>query len=137
MASEELKEDESPRRPPAVHGIARTFAYAFSGLWHLLRTQRNARVEIAIGAAAVAVGAWVRISRAEWAVLVLTMTMVLILEGLNSALEAAVDLAMPRHHPLAKACKDLAAGMVLLAAIAAVVVGLLILGPPLWQRLVK
>ena len=85
----------------------------------------------------VAVGAWLRISRAEWAVLAVTMALVLILEGLNSALEAAVDLAMPRQHPLAKACKDLAAGMVLLAAIAAAVVGLLILGPPLWQKLVK
>jgi len=56
---------------------------------------------------------------------------------LNTAIESAVDLAMPRQHPLAKACKDLAAGMVLVAAIVAVTVGLLILGPPLWQRLVK
>jgi diacylglycerol kinase len=73
----------------------------------------------------------------EWAVLATTMALVLILEGLNTAIESAVDLAMPRQHPLAKACKDLAAGMVLVAAIVAVTVGLLILGPPLWQRLVK
>jgi len=131
-----LNQDETSGRS-VRHGILRTFAFAFSGLWHLLRTQRNARIEIAIGLGAGALGAWLRVSRVEWAVLATTMALVLILEGLNTAIEAAVDLAMPRQHPLAKACKDLAAGMVLVAAIVAVAVGLLILGPPLWQRLVK
>ncbi|MGD0767090.1 MAG: diacylglycerol kinase family protein [Tepidisphaeraceae bacterium] len=136
MAIGKLNEDGISRRP-LRHGILRTFAYAFSGLWHLLRTQRNARIEVAIGVAAGALGAWLRIGRVEWALLTTTMALVLILEGLNTAIESAVDLAMPQQHPLAKACKDLAAGMVLVAAIAAVAVGLLILGPPLWQRLVK
>jgi len=136
MAIGKLDEHEV-LRPPVRHGILRTFAFAFSGLWYLLRTQRNARIEIAIGVGAAALGAWLRISRVEWAVLASTMALVLILEGLNTAIEAAVDLAMPQQHPLAKACKDLAAGMVLVAAIAAVAVGLLILGPPLWLRLVK
>ena len=58
----------------------------------------------------------------------------LILEGLNTAVEAAIDLASPQIHPLAKAAKDLAAGMVLIAAIASVAVGGLILGPPLWRK---
>ena len=72
MAIGELNEDEAPRRP-VRHGILRTLAYAFSGLWHLLRTQRNARIEIAIAAAAGALGAWLRIDRVEWAVLATTM----------------------------------------------------------------
>ena len=59
----------------------------------------------------------------------------LILEGLNTAIEAAVDLASPNLHPLAKTAKDVAAAMVLIAAIASVGVGLLILGPPLWRKL--
>ena len=84
---------------------------------------------------ACAAAAWVGIGRAEWAVLVLTIAGVLVLEALNTAIEAIVDLASPRYHPLARAAKDVAAGMVLLSAIAAVVVGLLILGPPLWARL--
>jgi diacylglycerol kinase len=60
---------------------------------------------------------------------------VLILEGLNTALEAVVDLASPDIHPLAKTAKDLTAGMVLLAAAASIVVGLIILGPPFAARL--
>ena len=73
--------------------------------------------------------------RAEWALLVFTIALVLILEGLNTSIELAIDLASPRIHPFAKAAKDLAAGMVLIAAIAAVAVGGIILGPPLWRRL--
>ena len=119
------------------HGIVRSLGFAWAGIWHLVRTQRNARIEIAIGAAACGLGAWLGIGRLEWAILAITIAMVLILEGINTAIEAAVDLAMPDRHPLAKVCKDLAAGMVLLAAVASVVVGLLILGPPLWNRLVK
>jgi len=114
--------------------VIRSFYYAFAGLSYLFRTQRNARVELTIGLAACAVGAWLRISRVEWAVMVFTIALVLILEGLNTAVEAAIDLASPKFHPLAKAAKDLAAGMVLIAAIASVGVGLLILGPPLWGK---
>ena len=81
--------------------------------------------------------AWLRISRVEWAVIIFTIALVLILEGLNTAVEAAIDLASPEFHRLAKAAKDLAAGMVLIASIASIGVGLLILGPPLWARLFR
>jgi diacylglycerol kinase len=114
--------------------IVRSFYFAFVGLRYLFRTQRNARIELAIGVLAGALAAWCRVSRVEWAVLVVMIAVVLILEGLNTAIEAAVDLASPRVHPLAKTAKDLAAGMVLIAAIASVVVGLLILGPPILAK---
>lgn len=116
--------------------IVRSFYFAIVGLGFLLRSQRNARIELVMGAIACGIAAWVRISRVEWAILVFTIALVLILEGLNTAIEAAVDLAMPRVHPLAKNAKDLAAGMVLIAAMASLAVGLLILGPPLWARLI-
>jgi diacylglycerol kinase len=115
--------------------IVRSFYHAFAGLWFLLRTQRNARIELLIGAAACGVAAWAEISCTEWAVLVFTIALVLILEGLNTAVELCVDLAMPRRHPLARHAKDLAAGMVLVASIASVAIGLLILGPPVWGKL--
>jgi diacylglycerol kinase len=114
--------------------IARSFYFASSGLGYLFRTQRNARLELMIGLLACAMAAWLGISRIEWAILVITIAVVLILEGLNTAMEAIVDLASPRVHPLARIAKDLAAGVVLLAAIGSIAVGLLILGPPLWQR---
>lgn len=128
---------QSPRlsRPHSLHGLLRSFQYAFAGLGYLLKTQRNARIHLIIGVAACALAAWVGLSRAEWAVIIFTIALVLILEGLNTAVEAAIDLASPQLHPLAKAAKDLAAGMVLIAAIASVAVGLLILGPPLWAKL--
>ncbi len=115
----------------------RSFYFAFAGLSFLFRTQRNARVEVALGLAACGVGAWVHISRVEWAIIAFTIALVLILEGLNTAIECAINLASPEIHPLAKAAKDLAAGMVLIASIASVAVGLLILGPPLWLRIVR
>lgn len=100
----------------------------------MLRTQRNARIEVCIGIFACLLGLWLRITAAQWAIIVLTIALVLILEGLNTAIEAAIDLASPQIHPLAKAAKDLAAGMVLIASLAAVVIGLLVLGPPLWHK---
>jgi len=118
-------------------GILRSFGFALSGLWYLLRTQRNAWIEIIVGAAACGLGAWLGIGRVDWAILTITIALVLSLEGINTAIEAAVDLSTPERHPLAKVCKDLAAGVVLLAAVASVVVGVLILGVPLWNRLVK
>jgi diacylglycerol kinase len=118
-------------------GIFRAFGFAFAGLGYFLRTPRNARVELVIGAGACGVGWWVGIGRVEWAILAITIAIVLIVEGLNTAIEAAIDLAMPEVHPLAKTAKDVAAGMVLVASIMAIVVGLLILGPGVWNRLVK
>ena len=117
--------------------IVRSFYYAFLGIGHLFRTQRNARIELAIGIIACVLAYWLGISRAEWGVLILTIACVLILEGLNTSIEAVVDLASPEIHPLAKTAKDVAAGMVLIAAIASVGVGLLILGPPLWARVMR
>jgi diacylglycerol kinase len=115
--------------------IIRSFKFAFAGVGYLFRTQRNARIELVIGIGVCALGGWLRIHRTEWAVIILTITLVLILEGLNTAVEATIDLASPKLHPLAKAAKDLAAGMVLIAAFASIGVGLLILGPPLWEKL--
>jgi undecaprenol kinase len=124
-------------RPPnkLISKIARSFYFAFAGVWYLLRTQRNARIEAVIGILVCGMGGWLRISRVEWAVIVFTIALVLILEGLNTAIECAIDLASPGIHPLAKAAKDLAAGMVLIASIASIAVGLLILGPPLIHKI--
>jgi len=132
----DLKPDVEPEiiKPKGVHGLLKSFQYAFDGIACLFSTQRNARIEVAIGILACAVAGWLHISRVEWCVLTLTIACVLILEGLNTAIEAIVDIASPEIHPLAKRAKDLAAAMVLIAGIASVIVGLLILGPPLWHK---
>lgn len=111
--------------------LVRSFRFALAGLVYLLRTQRNARIEVAIGIVAVGAGALLGLTALEWAVLALTIGLVLILEGLNTALELAVDLASPELDPRAKAAKDLAAGMVLIAAAVSLAVGVLLFGPKL------
>jgi len=115
--------------------LLRSFGFAFEGISYLIRTQRSARIEIAIGAAVVGLAAWLHITALEWAVLVLAIALVLALEALNTAIELAVTLASPDRHPQAKAAKDVSAAMVLIAAFAAAAVGLLILAPYLLVRL--
>ncbi len=110
---------------------ARSFRYAFSGWWYVIRTQQNAWIHAVISVAVLTVALWLRISASDMAVLILTIAIVWMGEFLNTALEAVVDLASPELHPLAKVGKDVGAAAVLIAAIASVLIGLLILGPPL------
>lgn len=77
---------------------------------------------------------WLRLPLGDWAVLILTIALVWVGEFINTAIEAVVDLASPQHHHLARTAKDVAAAAVLLAAFASILVGLLILGPPLWIK---
>lgn len=111
----------------------RSFSYAFAGLAYVFRTQRNFRVHLAIALPAIAIGLYVGLSGPEWAVLTLIITLVLFAEMLNTVVESTIDLASPEYHPLAKVAKDVAAGAVLLTAIAALIVGLLLLGPHLFR----
>lgn len=115
--------------------LIRSFGYAFEGVAYILRTQRNARIEVAVAVAAVLLAAWLGISAVEWAVLVLTIAIVVVLEWMNTALELAVTLASPQAHPSAKAAKDVAAACVLLGAFASIVVGLLLFTPRLLLKL--
>lgn len=111
------------------------FGHAFRGWGHVLKTQQNAWIHSLIASIVIAMGAWLRLSTQDWAILVLTIAMVFTAEFINTAIEAVVDLASPNRHPLAKVGKDVGAGAVLVAALAAIIVGLLILGPPLWAKL--
>jgi undecaprenol kinase len=117
--------------------LLRSFGFALEGVSYLIRTQRSAQIEIVIGVAVIAVAAWLDISAIEWAVLILAMALVLALEALNTAIELAVTLASPERHPLAKAAKDVAAAMVLIAAFGAAIVGVVVLGPRLASILVS
>jgi diacylglycerol kinase len=115
--------------------LLEAFRCAFSGLLYTLRTQRNMRVHILIAGAVVVVGLWLRLSADQWAILAATSGLVLVSEIANTVVEGIVDLVCPDYHPLARTVKDAMAGAVVLAAMVAVIVGLLILGPPLWSRL--
>ncbi|PWH20680.1 MAG: diacylglycerol kinase [Ardenticatenia bacterium] len=112
-----------------------SFHHAWDGLWYVVRTQRNARVHLAALILAVGLGIVVGLSRLEWVMLALVIGAVLVAEWFNTAIEATVDLMTTQYHPLAKVAKDAAAAGVLVTALVAVVVGILMLGVPLWQRL--
>ncbi|MCW5875603.1 MAG: diacylglycerol kinase family protein [Anaerolineales bacterium] len=114
-----------------------SFGPAFSGMAHVLRTQPNAWVHAAVTIAVAALGWVLGLGIRDWALLVLAIGLVWVAEFVNTALEALVDLASPRRHPLARAAKDAAAAAVVLAALTATLLGLLVLGPPLWLALTQ
>ena len=107
----------------------RSFGHAFRGLKVLLQTQHNARIHALATVLVFAAGAVMRLSPAEWALIVLAIVCVWATEALNTAIEFLVDLASPELHPLAAKAKDVAAGAVLVAAIGSLVVGVLVFGP--------
>ena len=115
----------------------RAFGHAFRGWWYVIRTQRNAWLHALMTTLVILLAAWLRLPARDWAALVLVIAMVWTAEFINTALEAVVDLASPRHHPLAKVGKDVGAAAVLIAALTSVLVGLLILGPPLWEKVLQ
>ena len=100
--------------------LLRSFGYAFEGVAYIVRTQQNARIELAIAVGAVALAVWLGLSPLEW---------------INTSLELAVSLASPERHRSAKAAKDVAAACVLLGAITSIIVGLLLFAPRLVSRL--
>ena len=116
-------------------GRLRSFGHAFRGLTILLRTQHNARIHALATILVVAVGALLRISPAEWALIALAIVCVWVAEALNTSIEFLVDLASPERHPLAAKAKDVAAGAVLIAAIGSVIVAVLVFGPPVLRLL--
>jgi diacylglycerol kinase (ATP) len=113
-----------------THSLWHSFECAFAGLIEVVRGGRNAKIHVGVALAVIVTGCCLNITRTDWAILTLTIGAVFSAEAANTTIEALVDLVSPEHHELARQAKDCAAGAVLVMAIAAVVVGLLILGPP-------
>ena len=111
--------------------LIRSFGYAFTGIGYGLRTQANFRIQILIASGVILAGLVFKLSTTEWAILVVTMMVVLSAELFNTAIEALVDRVGNETHPLSKIAKDAAAGAVLIGALGAIVVGVLIFGPRL------
>jgi len=139
-------EHHNGRNAPETRGVCRSwvkpetglfasFKYAGAGIMCAIQTQRNFRIHLGMTVLVIVLGLWLHLSRLEWSALALTIGAVLGAEIANTAAETLVDLASPAYNPLAKQVKDLAAGAVLVWAIVSVAVGLLILGPPLLERL--
>lgn len=109
-----------------------SFRFALSGLRHVFKTQPNAWIHSLAAILVISIAAWLKLSRQDWAVLLLCIGLVFVAEFFNTAIETLVDLASPAQNPLAKISKDVAAAAVLIAAFISAVIGFVIMAPPLW-----
>ncbi len=116
-------------------GLIESFRNAFAGLATAFRRQRNLRIHLVSTASVLVVGLWLQLQLLEWSALLLAVGLVWTAELANTALEAAVDLASPEHRELARTAKDVSAAAVLIAAAVAAAVGVLILGPRIFERI--
>lgn len=108
-----------------------SFKYAWEGILYCLRTQKNMRIHLAVAIIVLVCSFIFRISRLEFILVILSVSMVFTCEVINTAIEKAVDTATQEYHPTAKIAKDVAAGAVLISALNAAAVGLMIFGPKL------
>lgn len=113
-----------------------SFRYAGLGVSYAFQTQRNFRIHVVLGAIAIGLSIGLGLSATDRAIITLTITAVLVMELLNTALESVVDLTVEQtYHELARIAKDCSAGAVLIAAIAALIIAATLLIPPLWLQL--
>jgi diacylglycerol kinase len=118
-------------RPNRAISRLHSVGHALRGIGVLLATQANARLHAAATVTVVALGVWLHIEPLEWALLAAVIGLVFCAEALNTAIEILTDLVSPRWHALARDAKDVAAGAVLLASVAALAVGLWVFLPRL------
>ncbi|HRL12446.1 MAG TPA: diacylglycerol kinase family protein [Aggregatilineales bacterium] len=116
------------------HNRVVSLGYALAGWLYMLRWQKNTRLQAVASIAVLALALWLQVGRLELALLVLTITIVWMAEFINAAVEAVVNLASPDYHDMAKVAKDVAAAAVLLGVVASVIIGLLLLLPPLIEK---
>jgi len=102
------------------------FRMALQGMRYFIRTEKSAWIELTALVICVVAGWWLQISRIEWAIVLLTVSVILALEAINTAIESVVDLVSPEYHPLAKIAKDTAAAALIFAVIGSLCVAALI-----------
>ena len=130
-----MKIDPDQFSPITSTSRAASLGYALAGWLYMLRRQKNTRIQAVASIGVALLALWLQIDFTGLALLILAMTMVWMAEFVNAAVEAAINLSAPDLHPMAKVGKDVASAAVLLGVVASVLVGLLVIGPPLVQRL--
>jgi len=126
---EETTNQSSAARPFQFTGRVRSFYFAGRGIFCMVRCQHNAWIHAAATLVILGAGVFLRLSRADWCWIVLAISIVWMAEAFNTAFEFLADAASPEFHPLIRDAKDVAAGAVLITAIAAASVGVMILLP--------
>ena len=111
------------------------FGYAGRGIFSAVKSEQNFVIELTFAVMAIIMGFVLKISTTEFAIIAVTISLVLSLELVNTSIEYTVDMAMPEIHPLAKVAKDVSAGAVLMSAITSVIIGLIIFLPKILELL--
>jgi diacylglycerol kinase (ATP) len=126
MLQERPRGTSPPPAPGRAPSLLDSFNYAFEGIIHVLRTQRNLRIHFAIAIVVIGAAAALGVQRMELIVLLIAIAFVLVAEMVNSAIEGAIDVSTTSFDPNAKLAKDIAAGAVLIASVTAIAVGYLV-----------
>ena len=123
------------KRQKGLKKFFHSFTYPIKGLRYAYRNEQNLVVDVGMAILVVIAGFIFKVSVTEWALLALTIGLVISCELINTAIEAVVDLVTEEYHPLAKVAKDTSAAAVFIFAIVAVIVGIIIFGPKLFAIL--
>jgi len=121
-----------PKKEPFIINRLKGARYACKGAWLLLKTEASIKTQFAIAVLMTFAGFYFNISSTEWMLQILAIGLVISIEGLNTAVEAIADFIHPEHHPKIGFLKDVAAGAVFIASIAASIVGCIIYFPRLF-----
>ena len=114
----------------------RSFPYAWSGIIHTFKTQRNMRIHGMVTILVLILLWWLNVPRGDVLLVFFCIALVMSLELVNTAIEAVVDLVTEEWHPQAKIAKDVAAGAVLFSVFISVIIGLYVFVPPLWEKII-
>ena len=107
----------------------KSVGFAFKGAYLLITTEASLKIQLTIGVLMTLLGFYVGLSATEWCIQILVIALIMAIEGVNTAIEEIADFIHPEHHPKIGLIKDLAAGAVLIVAIAAVIIGCIIYIP--------
>ncbi|WP_145035294.1 diacylglycerol kinase family protein [Paenibacillus sp. Y412MC10] len=118
---------------PHRQSLYRAFGCAMRGILTAVQTERNMKIHIAAALIVFIAAALLQLDRISWLFLVLAVSVVFIAELVNTAVEAIIDLVSPEEHVLARVAKDTAAGAALVAAVFAVVIGIMVFYEPVWK----
>ena len=124
-----------PDKPFSFRERLQSFPHAFRGLKLFFKVEHNARVHLVLGVSALLISLWLGISRERFCVVILTIAMVWAAEALNTVLEVLVNMVSPHYSEAAKQAKDVGAAAVLIASLAAVAIGAILLLPPFLARI--
>lgn len=117
--------------------LKESFSFAWRGFCHCFACERNFRIHLIAGVAVLFIALFLDVSLTEFGILLLLVAVVIAGEMFNTAIENIIDLVSPEYHPLAKVIKDVAAGAVFFICVIAVLIGIVIFVPHLYQLMIR